>query len=489
MAQASHHSQAYKNYTILMPLLFLLSEMTEILIITVALVVQKKLFMKATCFFSCLLAITVGIIADAQSVYQFQYNFHQPADSITYHAFFARYDDGSGLLRVRYTPPLTAQDVLVEMDIEENFITDTISGKTDTTILFLKASSAARYIIGDNKAAFNPPFFQFAYNKATGYYEPSGVTATQTNTAMSSSTSFIASLVERASLNKAFVSAFFSEDEDFYINLFKNGTRGLTPAEKNIKLYLLVVADILDSSIGASCNMDMGRALETFKGITSYLGITMIAKTISGADYSKKNVQAAISNLKPLPNDIVVFYYSGHGFRKQEENRRFPNIKLKTHHINRQDVYKNSLNIEDIFLSIQKKGARCNLVLSDCCNNDIETTNVIATKPGKTKGSGLEWNEDNCRNLFLNKAPISILATAADNGQRASSNNDFGGFFSYFFKTSMENYCSKLKNNVTWDLVLRDTKTQTIFKAQHTYCDKPYIPQNICNQYPYYIIR
>jgi Caspase domain len=215
----------------------------------------------------------------------------------------------------------------------------------------------------------------------------------------------------------------------------------------------------------------------------------MVAKTISGPAYSKANVLTAIANLKPSHNDIVVFYYSGHGFRKQPGNRRFPSINLKTHFTTRQDVVNNSLNMEDIFAMIQKKRARFNLVLSDCCNSDIETINSTGTNPAKTKGSGIQWDEDNCRNLFLNTAAQSILATAADNGQRASSNNNFGGFFSYYFQSSMENYCSKLKNNVSWDQVLQDAKTQTINKAKHTYCDKPYIPENICNQYPYYIIR
>ncbi len=246
----------------------------------------------------------------------------------------------------------------------------------------------------------------------------------------------------------------------------------------------------------------MKRVVETFSGLTNFLGIKIFSKTISGNEYSKKNIQTAINNIKPSANDIVIFYYSGHGFRLPENSRRFPNLKLKNFRndrrnfrdsilwINkdRQDNITYSLNIEDIFNSIKAKKARFNLVLSDCCNNDIFSTNSTGSKPLKTKGSGVEWNEDNIRVLFLNKNPMSILATAAQSGQKASSNNDFGGFFSYFFKTSMENYCSKLKKDGTWDLILQDTQKQTSFKARHTYCDKPYIPENICQQYPDYKI-
>jgi hypothetical protein len=213
-------------------------------------------------------------------------------------------------------------------------------------------------------------------------------------------------------------------------------------------------------------------------------------------------VQTAINNLKPSSNDIVVFYYTGHGFRTPENSRRFPNLKLKNFRNDRknfpdsiswikkdrQDNITYSLNIEDIFSSIKKKGARFNLVMSDCCNNDIFSTNAIGTKPGKTKASGIDWSEDNIRVLFLNKAPMSVLVTAASTGQKATSNNDFGGFFSYFFKTSMEKYSSKLQTGPSWDLIMQDAQKQTIFKARHTYCDKPYIPANICEQNPDYKI-
>jgi len=398
-----------------------------------------------------------------------------------------RYDDGSGLLRLRYNAPQTAQLVLVEMDTEESQATDPRSGKTDTSLLLLTTSNP-RLIIGDNSSGIALPSFQFGYNAVTGFYEPTGVTPAQAGAVIDKRTSFAASLMEGPALSREFVAAFFSADEDFYINLFKSPGRGLTPAEQNMKLYLLVAADTLDEAIGSSCAMDMKRVVETFNGIAGFLGIKLVTRTIAGASYSKQNVQAAITGLKPARNDMVVFYYSGHGFRK-ETTQRFPNIKLKTHHTTREDVLNNSLNMEDIFAAIKKKDARFNLILSDCCNNDIETPNSTGTKPGKTKSSGIQWDPDNCRRLFLNPTPQSILATAADNGQRASSNNDFGGFFSYYFKTSLENHCSKLKTNVSWDLVLQDAQTQTSYKAKHTYCDKPYIPANICNQYPYYIIR
>jgi len=445
-------------------------------------------------------AMVGTLTACSQSVYQSQYNFHSPEDSITYHAFLVRFDDGSGLLRIRYALPKTGEDVLIEADMEETFTPDQ-SGIADTNLLVLQSTNP-RFIIGNDKSGFETPVFIFKNNPTTGYFEPAAVVKSVTNLTMAAGTIFTANMIERSALTKDIVLQFFSEDEDFCVNLFNNATKGLTPVEKNTKLYLLVVADTLDKEIGPSCSMDMNRAVQTFADLTTYLGIKFLPKTICGKGYSKQNVQAAVNALKPSPNDIVVFYYSGHGFRTPESPRRFPNLKLKNFLTlrenfrdsvswikkSRQDNVLYSLNIEDIFNSIKKKGARFNLVVSDCCNNDIFSTNATGTKPGKTKGSGIEWSEDNIRALFLNKTPTSILATAASTGQKATSNNNFGGFFSYYFKTCMENYSSKLKTNVTWDLVLQDAQKQTVFKARHTYCDKPYIPANICEQNPDYKI-
>jgi hypothetical protein len=458
--------------------------------------------MNAKKILTALQVFLISFSACCQSIYHFQYNFHQSDDSINYHAFFVRYDDGSGLLRLRYTIPLSGEDLVTETDLEEGLVSDN-NGVTDTSqVLF--SSVNPRIIIGDSKIKPDLPVFLFKYNSASGFLEPSGVISSheKEKRMMNAKTSFIGELIQNEGLSRNLVLQFFSEDEDFYVNLFNTKTRGLTSVEKNIRLYLLIAADTLDKEIGPSCSKDMKRTVETFTSLANFLGIKIFPKTISGKEYSKKNVQIAINNLKPSANDIVVFYYSGHGFRIPENSARFPNLKLKNFRndrknfrdsiswINkdRQDNITYSLNIEDIFNSIKAKKARFNLVLSDCCNNDIFSTNSTGSKPLKTKGSGVEWNEENIRTLFLNTTPMSILATAAQSGQKASSNNDFGGFFSYFFKTSMENYCSKLKNNVTWDLILQDTQKQTSFKARHTYCDKPYIPENICQQYPDYKI-
>jgi hypothetical protein len=423
----------------------------------------------------------------SQSVYSVKYNFRTGGDSTTYYGFLLRFEDGSGLLRIRFVTAGSEEDQVMEMDLEEQAVLDK-TGIPDAGRMQLQAVNP-RVISGNGKLAFPVPIFTFTYQTATDYFEPSSVSYADKNAGIISGSEFTASLLDRSSISKPFVRQFFSDDDDFFIRLFTSSSRGLTLAEKKIQLHLIAVADTLDKNIGPACSKDLQRITETFRSISNFLGIQFNATTLWGSSFSKKNTENVISKLRPGSKDIVVFYYSGHGFRKEEEKQRFPFIKLKTFHTSKKDVYANSLNIEkDIFDKIRRKPSRLNLVLSDCCNNDIITTNAVGTKPGKTKSSGIDWSEDNLRTLFLNDNPMSILAVSAQNGQRAASNNDFGSFFSYFFKLSIENHCSKLQRYATWDVVLQDAQKQTTFKARHTYCDKPFVPENICRQNPDYKI-
>lgn len=438
----------------------------------------------------------------SQSVYTFRYNFSNQQDSIIYNAFLLRNDDGSGLLRIRFNNN-KGENILAESYIDEQIPANT-SGEPDTTLLLVKALKPS-VLLGDARTVFTIPVFIFRNNPLSGFFEPAGVTTEKTtDNNHNSGTVFTWNFLEGSTLDRKTVSRFFNEDDNFYINLFRNTTRGLSATEKKIKMHLLIVADTNDKRVGKSAILDIKKVSQTFGSICDYLGIKLLADTVYGKRYSKTNVQAAITKLRKTvtPEDIVIFYYTGHGFRIPEKPREYPNIKLKNFIVPRPTAFKaqrdslvwvkkerdaniaNTMNMEDIYNSIQRIGARFNLVISDCCNDDIFSANIEGIKPSKTKGSGIQWDEANIRSLFLSKTPMSLLVSAAQEGQRATSKNDYGGFFTDFFNRSLENHCSKLRANVTWDLVLTQAKTQTTTNVKGNYCATPRIPENACKQNP-----
>jgi hypothetical protein len=437
----------------------------------------------------------------AQSFYTIDYRFDSKSDSNKYFAFLQRNDDGSGLIRIRFAGTNPDEVNLVQAFIDEQYPLGK-DEEPDTTLLLIKAINPV-FIQKDNSSSFTPPVFVFRYKKGTGVFEPAGVTDDVNSQPVKNPLSVSWQFLGEIQLTKDLVGTYFNEDDPFYVNLFRSGaTKGFSKAETNFKMQLIIVADTIDPKIGKAVALDVNRVTELFSSVCKYLGVKLFTTVLVGAAFGKASTQAAINKLKADPNDVVIFYYSGHGFRMPEKPRPYPNMKLKNVKTKREAFsdslawakasrtanISQSLNIEDVFKSITAKGARMNLVISDCCNDDIFSVNMQLPKPSGTKSSGIQWSEENVRALFLNKTPLSVLATACTETETSASQDDFGSFFTYFLKTSLEGHCSKLKSNVSWDMVLKQAMSQTTIKASNTYCSKPRIPANLCKQHPVYKI-
>lgn len=435
-----------------------------------------------------IIGLIFSVSVKSQSVYYMSYSFNNVDDTTLYHAFLVRYGDGTGFYRVRFFDDSLRSDVVVEIDMEEHYYVEK-DGTVNYNKLYFEGLNP-RVVYGYKLLQYDPDHFWFMKNNASGLYEPWAVTSPEGDNGKVAQGNFQdpPELIDQKDLTKEFVSIFFLENEDFYKNLFDVAqTRNLTTTQKaGTKIYLIAVANTEEDDIGASCAKDQSRNVKTFNTLAMYMGVQIITQTIDGNNFGKENIDKALKALNPSPNDIVIFTYSGHGFTIPKENRKFPNLDLRSFAAQSYlDYYK---NIEDIFNEIKRKGARFNLVISDCCNNDPNSSNSVGSDIAQTRSSGLGWNMENCKRLFLNDKPMSILLSSADVGEKASGNITFGGFFSYYFKVAMENHFSSFKSNVTWEDIIADARKQTSEKAELTYCDKPYIPANICKQHPIYKI-
>lgn len=432
--------------------------------------------------------------ASALTIYQFKYYQRIGEQQVATEALFLQHDNGRGFMKTRYFDPITKSKMLLDMELEEEFISDG-KGYTSQQAMYVHTKNP-HIITGSNRAAIQLPVIYFTINKNTAELEPAALVKILDNGTkqIDSKAALSATFIDAKSLPKLIGPAFFADGDLFLEKQLKGGIRQLTPDELKTVIHLFIVADTLEEQIGTSCAFDAKRVLNTYTEVIRHMGTKMNVTMIAGTQYNKKNVVSSLKLLKPGKNDIVVFYYTGHGYRKNDDNRRYPYIDLRCKQ--HSDYLTETLNMEDIYRFIKRKGARMNLVLSDCCNSYVGKYNAVASAPPKKKTTPLQFDNDNISMLFL-KAKISILATAADSTQRASGNPSFGGFFSYFLNTTLEASCSNTKtayakansSPVWWNEVLTDTRTQTEKKAQFTYCDKPYIKENICIQSPCFMIE
>jgi Caspase domain len=425
--------------------------------------IMKKIIIFLLC---CLTATTLR----SQTVYELSFSLPHAAGDIPSRAFFVDHKDGKGKMRIRFIDPVSKDSILAELEAAE----DLADANCNEDRLWYKLSRLS-YIDSRDPAIPLPAYLSFRKDATNGLFEPWGLTndAKDCNAASTRFTGI--SMIEPKDLTKEFVLTWFKPYDLFYRNLFvTNNTRALTMAERNIKLYLLFVANVTDAKIGIADRKNMNEAIAFFRKIKDHLGIDQfLYDTVAGANYSKATVEQKLKTfLTPGPNDIVVFYYSGHGYRQPKDGRPGPYIDLRIDY--KKSYLVNSLSMEDIRDIIVKKGARLNLVLSDCCNAYVTDTNpMVQEQPisGKKGGFDLEWSVQNSRDLFLSTTPTTILATAAEPYQLAISNPIFGGFFSTFFRNAVDSHLSYSKSKVTWTDVFEQAKAQTERKTNRTWCN------------------
>ncbi|MBI5371335.1 MAG: caspase family protein [Sphingobacteriales bacterium] len=416
--------------------------------------------------------------AGAQTLYEINYHYIIDGVKDNYQAFMLRNNDGTGFIRLEFYDSTGKIRNLLEMPMEEIY-GEHEDGSEDTTQLIFFALEP-KVILGSTED-YLPDHFVFHLNPDSDFYEPSFVYCVNEDSTQETGELDKVRLLNQEDLTKELVLQYFTEEDNFYKQQFETVTRGLSTEEKQTRLHLVLVANTEDKDIGKTCVIDKDATYKTFSEISEFLGIQFNPLVIAGKDFSKVNVDKAVSSLHPGPNDIVVFYYSGHGFNEVNEGYQFPYLDLRDKSFQKYGGAF-TLNIESIYQKLKAKGARLNLVLSDCCNRDPTSGALISSEGASTRTSSIGWSQENCQALFLSQKPMSLLMTAAQKGELSAGNAADGGIFTFNFRESLEKSLGPFTKNPAWNTLVASAKAQTINKARHTWCDKE--RKQVCVQNP-----
>ena len=307
-------------------------------------------------------------------------------------------------------------------------------------------------------------------------------------------------MINTEDLTKTFVKNYFLPTESFYTNLFSpaqtqptvkppviNGsvktnptvTATVTPA----KLHFILVANTNDPRIGYSVQKDVINISSQIKDVATFLGLPLNLVEVSGTKFGKAGVETALNNLNPGLNDIVIFYYSGHGYSNDRNAAEaYPQFDLRQSRFD--DVLVATLNASEVLTRIKSKNARLNLVITDCCNSSLGMLKPEGKNFALTTKSLMSWEKSYCYDLFMNSKG-TVIATAAKKGQYAYGNTDVGGYFTSNLITSMEKYLSKFQTSTpTWQEIIAEAQTTTVSLSLTNLCTA----NASCRQDPVYAV-
>lgn len=233
---------------------------------------------------------------------------------------------------------------------------------------------------------------------------------------------------------------------------YESASASLTSA--GAALNLIVVANTDVSDIGAACKRDLDNLNSEFQGISRVLGMEYKPYFVQGRDYSKQSVQQLLRDFTPGKNDVVVFVYTGHGWRYDDQEDIYPNIDLcPTSYDKAVDNY---LNFHDVANEIFSRGARLSIVLSDCCNAKIGLElSMLKTNTLYSRANN-NFDVNKLRSLFL-ESNGTIMATSSSPGEKSLCDAS-GGFFTLSFLENLRSNISALSTAPTsWQSIIDGT--------------------------------
>ncbi|HEY4214102.1 MAG TPA: caspase family protein [Steroidobacteraceae bacterium] len=91
-------------------------------------------------------------------------------------------------------------------------------------------------------------------------------------------------------------------------------------------LHVILVADTSDAAIGEGAKQNDLAVKEWFTRAATSLHLTPNITLLEDAKFSCEAISTAVKQLTPAADDVVVFYYSGHGFRTAAQSSSFPDF-------------------------------------------------------------------------------------------------------------------------------------------------------------------
>jgi hypothetical protein len=261
-----------------------------------------------------------------------------------------------------------------------------------------------------------------------------------------------------------------------FITLY--GSLSFSPAKAQT-IYLIVFANTNDPS--AVLRKGMAETRDNIEAeiteVANVLGLQYKKAVLSGDDSNLAYLHNILENLDSSSDDIIFFFYIGHGIHKPEIDSKWPQLSFaKSKHNRSMEL----ISFSEIIKGFEAKNPRLLIGIVEACNAlDGRIEYYEDEILGLASLGYTQRDKERLKELYL-LSEGTVLSSSSEPGQKSYVSSQ-GGYFSSAFIDAQKDLTS-VSDYADWTTLLEKTKlrTQTLtrLKAKNP---KRQIPQYIVN--------
>jgi Caspase domain len=239
----------------------------------------------------------------------------------------------------------------------------------------------------------------------------------------------------------------------------------LAPAVSAATLHAIFVIDTNDKNIGGMVARDLGIVGDEVQRIAQATGMALNDTVYKGGDFTIDNVKQAINGAAAGPDDVIFFYYSGHGFRTPPKRSDWPYFFFHS---------QRTIDFGWVADTLSKKGARLAISLVDACNNVV---NVQVREEQKGMPASADKAAAGYKDLFLRYK--GWVAGASSIPGETSTATSSGSLFTISFLKALREEIAQ--PNPSWQNLMdkaAGTRLTHQSTSGRTYSQQPFYQHN-----------
>ncbi len=198
-------------------------------------------------------------------------------------------------------------------------------------------------------------------------------------------------------------------------------------AQSRPNLYIFLV---IQQDAGDVGSLDDGENMSALMDDVKELvpGINLIVKELSGEEATKERIQSELASISNCANDVIWYYYSGHG----RNNDTYPESEAE-------------VPLTWVYSSLKQKGARLTISMYDCCTYQEPTAQPPADIHPRTAG----WKP------MLLTSKGDYLSSACSSREFSYGRAGAGGIYT-------NNFIDAFREGAGWEATFDKAKQGTI---------------------------